>query len=112
MDAERFRQLALSLPETSESSEAERPDFLVAGEIFASLFPADKWAVVKMTAEMQSQLVSQAPDSFEPCRGAWGRNGATIVMLENADEEAVFQALTEAWKKATPQSWLDDSDAV
>ena len=104
MTPKKFRQLALSLPGTSESGHIDRPDFRVRGELFATLFPAEKWGVVKLTPELQTELVQNEPNVFEACKGAWGRNGATILRLENAEEDSAFRALVDAWRKTEPQS--------
>ena len=101
MTPEKFRQLALSLPDTSLSEHDDRMDFDVLGENFSSLFPKEGWAVVKLTPEIQSELVAQASDVFMPCKGAWGRNGATIVSLQDAEEGNVLRAVTAAWQRAS-----------
>ena len=110
MTPEKFQQLALSLPESSISSDKSRPDFQVRGKIFASLFPADDWGVVKLTPELQAELVEQEPDVFEPCKGAWGRNGATVVFLKSAEEGCVLRALIDAWRKIAPKPLVRDWD--
>ena len=56
MTEEQFRSIALSLPETSESAHMCHPDFRVGGKIFATLWPAAGWAMVKLTPEQQAQL--------------------------------------------------------
>jgi len=99
MTPERFRQLALSLPETSESEHMNRPDYRVRGMVFASLFPEEQWAVVKLTRELQAELLNDEPNVFEACNGSWGRNGATIVFLKDAEEGSVLRALMSAWRK-------------
>ena len=44
MTAAEFRRIALSLPETAESSHMRHPDFRVAGKIFATLgYPEKGW---------------------------------------------------------------------
>jgi hypothetical protein len=40
MTAEEFREMALSLPETSEAAHMGHPDFRVGGKIFATISPA------------------------------------------------------------------------
>ena len=106
MTPEKFQQLALSLPEVSQNE----PDFSVQNKVFASLFPTDHWAVVKIVPELQNALVAKDPDSFEACKGAWGRNGATVVSLADADEGDVLRALISAWRKCAPASLVEDFD--
>ncbi len=109
MTLKKFRQLALSLPEASEGGHVDRPDFRVQGNIFATLFPGDEWGVVKLTRELQGVLVNEQPNVFEVCNGAWGRNGATIVFLKDAEEGSVLRALIDAWRKCAPMSLTEDS---
>ena len=104
MTADRFEELALSLPEATVSEQSDRPDYRVREKIFASLFPRDNWAVIKMTRELQAELVQHQPELFRPCNGAWGRNGATIVFFQDAEEGTVLRALMSAWRKNAPPS--------
>ena len=107
MTPDKFRQLALSLPETSKSAHDDRSDFLVREKNFATLFPGEQWGVVKFTREVQAELLDEDPDVFQACNGAWGRNGATIVFLQDAEEGSVLRALTAAWRKNAPNSLID-----
>ena len=45
MTADDFRQIALSLPEASESAHMDHPDFRVRGKIFATLGYPDREVV-------------------------------------------------------------------
>ena len=109
MTPKKFRQLALSLPEASESEDVDHPDFRVRGKVFATLFPGDEWGVIKLTRELQVELVNEQPNVFEVCNGPWGRNGATIVFLKDAEEGSVLRALVDAWRKNAPKSLTGDS---
>jgi hypothetical protein len=80
------------------------PDFRVHNRIFASLHDADQFGMVKLTPEQQSRLVREAPRSFSPEAGAWGRSGYTRVLLKSADVELVGEAMTLAWQNVTKVS--------
>jgi hypothetical protein len=96
MTSEGFRKAALALPGVVESAHMNHPDFRVHGKIFASLgYPDDEFGMVKVTPEQQAAFIERSPDAFEPCRGAWGRNGATAVHLRFVSK-AVLQAALEA----------------
>ena len=97
MTSNEFRSLALSLPQTSEGSHMNHPDFRVHGKIFATLGPSEEWAMVKVTPEQQSVFVRTEPKVFQPIKGAWGRQGCTHVCLDTASDPSVRQALIEAW---------------
>jgi hypothetical protein len=100
MNADDFRRLALSLDGAEENSHMGAADFRVGGRIFATLAHLDKgYGNLMLTPEAQRILIATHPDLFLPVAGGWGRNGATHIRLDPADEEAMAQALTIAWKQ-------------
>jgi hypothetical protein len=107
MTAEEFRGLALSLPEATEQSHMDHPDFRVRGKIFASLsYPDRGRAMVKLDHEEQEALTRARPEVFAPVPGGWGRRGATYVTLQNADAATVYDALLMAWRNTAPKGLL------
>lgn len=104
MTANQFRKLALSLPEATEESHMDHPDFRVRGKIFATLGPFEKWGMVKLTPEEQATLIESEPDAFHPASGAWGRRGCTIVELRAAKRASVWPALVSAWRNTAPKT--------
>jgi len=99
MTAENFRRIALSLPEATENSHMDHPDFRAGGKIFASLgYPNDTCGMVKLPPDQQESLSQNYPDAFAPVKGAWGRQGATQVYLENVDASTLRRAMTAAYK--------------
>jgi hypothetical protein len=97
--------MALGFPEVVEASHMDHPDFRVRGKIFATLgYPADGWGMVKLTPTDQQLLVAAHPDVFVPAKGAWGRKGATTVLLEAAKKRTVGDALAAAWRNTAPKS--------
>jgi len=109
MTANQFRRLALNLPDATESSHMNHPDFRVAGKIFATLGPKEAWGMVKLTPKQQAVFIKKHPNAFEPINGAWGRNGSTKVLLKTATKAAVTPALVAAWTNIAPQSLLEES---
>jgi hypothetical protein len=108
MTPQDFRRMALSLPETSEQSHMEHPDFRVGGKIFATLgYPRGGWAMVKLTPEQQDTFMKAAPQVFVPVKGGWGRRGATSVILKSATKSGVRAALVAAWRKTAPKRVAD-----
>lgn len=104
MTPDQFRRLALSFPETAESSHMAHPDFRVGGKVFATLsYPDEGWAMVSLTPEQQEELVRTEPDVFVPVKGGWGRRGATNVRLKKAKKGIVQQALAAAWENRAPR---------
>ena len=100
MQPDQFRKIALSMPEASESSHMDHPDFRVGGLIFASLgYPDDDFGMVVLSPEEQAKFVTEHPKIFAPAKGAWGRSGSTVVRLENVKAPLLRKALVAAWRK-------------
>jgi hypothetical protein len=104
MTANDFRRLALKLPEAVEAKHMDHPDFRVGGKIFATLgYPAAGWGMVKLTPEQQHYFSRENPKTFAPVKGAWGRKGATTILLESAKKVVVEKALRAAWMNTAPK---------
>ena len=100
-----FRKLALSLPETEEQQHMNHPDFRVAGKIFATLgYPDRTRGMVKLSPEDQHNFCKEHPEAFTPVKGAWGRLGATSVLLKAAYEDALQKAIEAAWRFNSPRA--------
>jgi hypothetical protein len=103
VNAEGFRRIALSMPEAVEAAHGGHPDFRVGKKIFATLgYPDASFAMVKLTPEQQSMVVSAEPKIFVPVAGGWGRGGSTNVRLKAADAKTLKSALATAWGNAAP----------
>jgi hypothetical protein len=104
MTAKDFRQIALSLPETIESSHMDHPDFRVGGKIFATLdAPSKGWGMLKLWPDQQAELLKADSKAFKPAAGAWGVRGATLVRLSAAKSATVRKALADAWRNTAPK---------
>ncbi|MDR3721703.1 MAG: MmcQ/YjbR family DNA-binding protein [Candidatus Acidoferrales bacterium] len=105
MTANDFRLVALSFPESVESSHMDHPDFRVGGKVFATLGYFDKnWGMVKLMPDQQEKFVAAEPKVFVPAKGFWGERGATCVHLKSAKKTTVRKALREAWLNAAPKN--------
>jgi len=103
MTPDDVRRLALALPETSESAHMQHPDFRVGGRIFATLWPDEQRAVVKLSPGDQQMRVETEPDVFAPVPGKWGLRGWTNVTLASADEPTLHGVLLAAWRTVAPK---------
>jgi hypothetical protein len=111
MTAAEFRRLALSFPETAESSHMEHPDFRVGGKVFATLgYPSAGWAMVKLMPDQQQDFVRAEPEVFVTVKGGWGRRGATNVRLKAAKKAALREALESAWRNTAPKRIVAEFD--
>jgi hypothetical protein len=96
-----FRKIALAMNGVVESAHMGHPDFRVGGKIFATLHPDQQWGMVKLTPEQQQRFMREAPATFSPEKGAWGRQGCTAVRLAAADEDVLGEAMTLAWQNVS-----------
>jgi hypothetical protein len=110
MTIDEFRALALSFPETEESSHMDHPDFRVGGKIFATIAPDLKRGMAKLTPDQQEVILRIAPKVFEPASGAWGKRGATMIELAIAAEDDVRHALNAAWRNTASKKILERYD--
>jgi len=94
-----FRRIALGMDGAIESAHMGHPDFRANGKIFATLQGNDR-GMVKLTPDQQHKFIADYPEAFLPESGAWGRQGCTRVLLAAADDEAVGEAVTLAWRLA------------
>ena len=51
-----------------------------------------------ITPEQQAAIVEELPEVFIPVKGGWGRNGATHVRLDLANENLLTGTLSTAGK--------------
>jgi hypothetical protein len=109
MTADEFRDIALCFPGSEERSHMNHPDFRVGGKIFATLGPKEEWGMAKLTPAEQQDFIQAEPASFKPASGKWGEGGATIITLDDADEDSVRRALYAAWRNLAPKHLLDDN---
>jgi YjbR protein len=93
-----FRKIALAMSDAIESAHMGHPDFRANGRIFATLHGDKKSGMVKLTPEQQQDFIRDYPAMFVPENGAWGRSGSTRVILTEADEEVLGDAMTLAWQ--------------
>jgi hypothetical protein len=105
MTSNDFRRCALSMPAAVEAQHMGHPDFRVGGKIFATLgYPNDEWGMVKLSCVDQEKFVGATPGVFVRVKGAWGRAGATSVLLSGVTANKLQRALTAAWRFSMPVS--------
>lgn len=104
MDTEDFRRIALSMDGAIESAHMGNPDFRAGTpkpRIFATLASAGQgYGNLKLTPELQAEIVAEWPEWFLPIAGGWGRMGMTHVRLADVPEDVLREALRAAWKIA------------
>jgi len=98
MNAEKFRQIALSMNGAVEGAHMGHPDFRANGKIFATLYPDGEHGMVKLTPDQQQDFLVADSRAFAPASGAWGRQGCTTVRLDSVAEDQLGEAMTLAWQ--------------
>jgi hypothetical protein len=102
---DKFRSLALAIPEAIEGSHMGHADFRIQGKIFATLgYPDESSGMVKLSPEKQRAFIKKAPVAFAPCGGAWGKSGSTSVALAQAKIGVARAALQAASERLTAKS--------
>ena len=74
-------------------------DFRVGGKIFATMgYPNSDFGMVKLSPADQAYFVDPERESFMPAKGAWGKQGATIVKLKAVKKRDLQEAMKRAWQ--------------
>jgi len=77
------------------------PDFRVRNKIFATLWPDEKRAVVKLSLADQAALLQMHPQVFS--LNAWSHQGATNVHLPLADVALFRKLIEDSWRRVAPK---------
>jgi hypothetical protein len=101
---ERVRELALALPLASEAPHFDRIAFRTPRKMFATLSASAGDLNLMFNPDLRDFYCEQAPESFAPVPGGWGRMGATRCDLRNADEATLSSALRAAHELAAPKA--------
>lgn len=116
MTVAEFRNLAMSMPQATESAHMGHPDFRVKGKIFATLFSRidEDWGMVKLTPAQQREFVEADPDVFQPIKGGWGRKGCTQIRLKavkKKNHKTLRQVIFTAWCNTAPKRLVEELGA-
>ena len=102
------RRIAVSLPETEEREHWGRPSFRVKGKIFVTLWPEELRAVLRLSPDIQHELVEEEPEVYSPVAGAWGKRGYTNVQLEQIGAKEFTTVVKLAWREVAPKRLLNN----
>jgi hypothetical protein len=103
-----FRRLALLLPEAEEQDHRGHPSFRVREKIFATLWPGEDRAVLKLRVEDQADLVDAKPRAFS--LNAWSKQGWTNIHLAHVTQLECRELLEEAWRIVAPKKMVRSFD--
>jgi hypothetical protein len=110
VDDRTVRKLALSFPEAEERAHHGHPSFRVREKIFATLWPGEHRAVVKLSKGDQADLLQSDPRAFSLT--AWSKLGWTNVHLEHVTAAQVHYLLDTAWRSVVPKKLAAKHEAT
>jgi hypothetical protein len=99
VDISFFRQLALSFPDTVEMPHFHLASFRFKKKIFATYWPTENKAMLKLSLIDQSVFCAYDQTVFYPVPGGWGKKGATFVDLKKVKKSMFKDALTTAYQE-------------
>jgi hypothetical protein len=100
---QQFKELALSLPEVSESPHFEKSSFRVGKKIFATLNEKENRACLKLSEVDQDVFSTIQKSIIYPVSNKWGKQGWTLVDLENVDSKILEDAVITAYCEVAPK---------
>ena len=106
MTADDIRAIALSLPEAEEHPHFDRASFRVRGKIFSTLTADGAQVMVKLPLEIKAAVEQAHPDAFVALPGAWGRSGATLLVIAAMKDDEMADLLRLAWRQVAPRKQL------
>lgn len=99
VDIETFRQMALSLPGTSEQPHFEKTSFRLGTKIFATLDVAKQIACLKLNEVDQDVFSAFDRSVIYPVPNKWGRQGWTLINLPDVRKDLLTDALSTAYSE-------------
>lgn len=100
---EKFRKLALSLPEAHEAPHFEKTSFRVKNRIFATYESKSKVSTLKFEQNDQDFFCSASKGSVYPVDNKWGQQGWTSVDMKSVDAALFKEMLIVSYCNAAPK---------
>jgi predicted DNA-binding protein (MmcQ/YjbR family) len=99
----KFRQIALSFPETTEEPHFEKTSFRIGKKIFATYDSKNKQACIKLSAKDHDIFSAFDKSIIFPVANKRGNQGWTFVNLTKVSKEMFSAALTTAYCEVAPK---------
>ncbi|GAA2791604.1 MmcQ/YjbR family DNA-binding protein [Kitasatospora paracochleata] len=106
---DRFKAMALALPQTHEEITWDEVTLRLGKKIFAMGNPGAPAVCVKASREEQAELLATAPDVYSVAPYV-GRHGWVLVDLAGVDERELHDLVTDAWRSVAPKRLLREVD--
>jgi predicted DNA-binding protein (MmcQ/YjbR family) len=97
------RKFALSFPEAEEMPHFEKASFRVKKKIFATLDKKNKRSVVKLSPADQSTFCTYDDTIIYPSKGAWGKQGWTVIELKKVPKKLFEDLVTTSYCTVAPE---------
>lgn len=94
---ETFREIALSMPNSTEMPHFDKASFRVNKKIFATLDSLNKVACIKLSPVDQNVFTSVNSPAIYPVPNKWGLNGWTNIDLKIVRKNTLIDALTTSY---------------
>ncbi len=94
---ETFREIALSMPNSTEMPHFDKASFRVNKKIFATLNSERNIATIKLNAVDQNVFASVNPGIIYPVPNKWGKQGWTHIDLKKVRKNTLIDALTTSY---------------
>lgn len=98
-----FRSFSLSLPEATEAPHFEKTSFRVKKKIFATFDSRTQLACVKLSETDQDLFCLFDSELIFPLPNKWGKQGWTLVKIEDLDKEVIRDLLCAAYNQVAPK---------
>lgn len=98
-----LRQLALSLPETTEEPHFEKTSFRVKKKIFATYDGNNNQACLKFSVMDQDVFSIIDKKVIYPVPNKWGKQGWTFIELDKLDNGIIEGALKTSYCEVAPK---------
>jgi len=105
INAQTFRQLALSFPGAKELPHFDKTSFRVK-KIFATLDIKANRACLMLSQIDQSAFCAFDRSVIYPVPNKWGKQGATYVELKKIRKDTLKDALTQAYTKCVSKKGI------
>jgi hypothetical protein len=109
IDVSTARKIALSMPQAEERQHHAHPDFRVKNKIFATLWPTQARAVIKLSVGDQTKLLQSSPRTFST--NAWSRQGWTNVHLQHISAKWFRDLVENSWRHVAPKRLIAEHDS-
>ena len=97
------------MPGAGERHHHGHPDFQIRNRIFATLWPREHRAVLKLSLVDQAALLKSSPRTFST--NAWSHQGWTNVHLQHIAEVRFRELVEKPWRRIAPKTIVTAHEA-